>query len=167
MKKCVISHKIISKMSIVQFIHLTKDEADLLFHAPALVTCLIAGAEDNFNIEEEERSKHLVRIRSNTGDPILFDYYKEVEKNFDEQINALVNKYGTLQATPRTEILVSELSKLSAVLPKMDGLFARAYIKSLRTLAHAVAESSGGILGFLAVSYEEQHLLGLKMVTFE
>lgn len=154
-------------MSIVQFQHLSKEESDLLFHAPALVTCLIAGSEDKFNMEEEEQSKHLVRIRAITGDPILFDYYKIVEKIFDEQINTLVSKYGSLQAEPRTEILVSELSKLNDILPNIDSLFARSYVKSLRSLAHAVAESSGGILGFLSISYEEKHLLGLEMISFE
>ena len=154
-------------MSIAQFSQLTKEETDLLFHAPALVTCLIAGAEDNFNVKEEEQAKHLIRIRATTGDAILFDYYKEVEKVFDEQINALVSKYGNLQATPRTDLVVAELSKLNEVLPKVDRIFAHAYVKSLRSLAHAIAESSGGILGFLAVSYEEKHLMGLEMITYE
>lgn len=153
-------------MAIVQFNHLTKEESDLLLHAPALVTCLIAGAEDTINVEEEEKSKHLVRIRANIGDPLLFDFYKEVEKDFDQQLDTLVNKYGGLQATPRTEIIVGELSKLNEILPKLDSLYAKAYLKSLRSLAHSVAESSGGILGFLAISYEEKHLIGLEMISY-
>ncbi len=154
-------------MSIPQFSTLSKEDSDLLFQAPALVTCLIAGAEDKFNVEEEEQSKHLVRIRANSGDPILIDYYKEVEKTFEAQLNALVSKYGNLQAEPRIEILVKELSKLNDILPKIDSIFVRPYVKSLRTLAHAIAESSGGILGFLSVSYEEKHLIGLEMISFE
>lgn len=154
-------------MSIPQFLSLSAEETALLFHAPALVTCLIAGSEDKMDETEEEQSKHLVRIRTNTGDPILFDYYKEVEVIFDEQLNALVVKYGNLQAAPRTDILVGELEKLNDILPKLDSLFARAYIKSLRTLAQAIAESSGGVLGFFSISYEESQVVGLEMITYE
>ncbi len=154
-------------MAIAQFNHLTKEESDLLFHAPALVTCLIAGIDDNINEVEEEKSKHLVRIRTNIGDPILFDFYKETEKRFDEQLNDLISKYGGLQAATRTEIVVNELGKLNDILPKLDDLYVRAYLKSLRTLAHSIAESSGGILGFLTVTYEEKHLIGLEMITYK
>jgi len=154
-------------MPIAQFSQLTNEEIDLLLHAPALVTCLIAGAEDKINEEEEERSKHLVRIRTTNGDPILFDYYTEVEKSFDAQLNTLISKYGNLQADPRTAVLVSELSKLNDILPKVDNLFVRSYVKSLRSLAHAVADASGGILGFFSISYEEKYLIGLEMITYE
>jgi hypothetical protein len=154
-------------MSIAQFNSLSKEESDLLYSAPALVTCLIAGAEDEFNTKEEEHSIHLVRIRANTGDPILFDYYKEVETNFESQLNALVSKFSNLQPETRIEIIVKELTKLNEILPKIDNLFARQYVKSLRTLAKGIAESSGGVLGFFSVSYEEQSLIGLDMISYE
>lgn len=154
-------------MANVYLSQLTEEEKNLIINAPALVTCLIAGAEDAFNVEEEERAKHLIRIRTHNGDPLLLDFYKEVEEGFGAQLSSLIEKYGNLQATPRTEVMVFELSKLNAILPKVDDLFVRAYIKSLRTLAHSIAESSGGILGFLAVSYEESHLIGLEMITYQ
>ncbi len=154
-------------MSIPQFSSLSAEETALLFHAPALVTCLIAGSEKKINETEEEHSKHLVRIRANTGDPILFDYYKQVEVNFDEQLNSLISEYGDLEPEPRTTNLVEELAKLNEILPKLDTLFARPYVKSLRTLAQAVAESSGGFFGFFSVSYEESQVVGLEMITYE
>ena len=154
-------------MSIPQFSSLSSEETALLFHAPALVTCLIAGSEDKIDETEEQQSKHLVRIRATTGDPLLFDYYKEVEVNFDEQLNNLVSKYGNIQAAPRTDILVAELEKLNEILPKIDSLFARIYLKSLRSLAQAIAESSGGVLGFFSISYEESQVVGLEMITYE
>lgn len=166
-KKSYFCKNILQIMANIYFNQLKEEEKSLLLNAPALVTCLIAGAEDAFNAEEEERAKHLIRIRTNNGDPLLLDFYKEVEENFDDQLSSLIGKYGSLQATPRTEVMVSELSKLNEILPKVDDLFARAYIKSLRTLAHSIAESSGGILGFLAVSYEESHLIGLEMITYQ
>lgn len=154
-------------MSIPQFSTLSSEEKELMFHAPALVACLIAGSEGKMNETEEEKSKHLVRIRTQSGDSILFDYFKVVDERFDADLKTLDSKYGNLQIEPRTQILVDELSKLNDILNKIDSLFARSFVKSLRAFAHAIAESSGGIFGFLSVSYEESQVLGLEMITYE
>lgn len=153
-------------MSIVQFNNLSEEEKALVYNAPALVSYLIGGADDNFDAQEEKRSKHVIRLRKAVGDPILFDFFNEVEEQFDNQLQALIRQYGNLQADVRTKILVEELTKLNDVLHKIDGLYARSFVKSLRSLATAVAEASGGVVGFLGVSYEEKHLLGLEMITF-
>ncbi len=154
-------------MSIAQFQHLSSEERDLVYQAPAIVAYLIGGADDNFDAAEQAQSKHVVHIRTSTGDPILFDFYKETGERFDADLKNLATAYGSLQAEERTRILVEELAKLNEILPKVDSLYARAYLKSLRTLGRAVAEASGGIFGFIEVSYEEKHLLGLEMITVE
>lgn len=154
-------------MSIVQFNQLPSEESELLLQAPALVTCLIAGAENTINEEEEERSKNLIHIRTSIGDPLLFDFYKAIESSFETELISLENKYGSMPVEQRTEILIAELKKLNTILPKIDNIYARAYLKSLRTLAHSVAESSGGVFGFLTISYKEHQLIGLEMITYQ
>jgi len=153
-------------MSIAQFNQLSEEEKTLVYNAPAMVAYLIGGADDNFDTQEEKRSKHVIRFRQAVGDPLLFDYFKEVEDKFDAQLVELIHQFGNLHAEVRTKILVDELTKLNDILPKIDGLYARALLKSLKTLAQAVAEASGGVVGFLGVSYEESHLMGLEMITY-
>ena len=159
-------HKSI-KMAIVQFNHLTENEKELIYRAPALVTYLIGGVDNNFDAAEEAQAKHVVHFRTATGDPMLFDYFTEVEKTFATQLEELVKQYTDLQAETRTGILSEELAKLNEVLPKIDAIYARSLLKSWKSLALAVAEASGGVLGFLEVSYEEKHLLDLHMITVE
>ena len=154
-------------MSIPQFSAVNEDEKSLLLDAPVLVTYLIGGADDNLDEKEKEKSGHLMHIRAATGDPILFDFYKEIENSFAIKLNGYVAKYGGLQANERTRVLVEELTKLNDILPKLSDIYARAYLKSLRSLAHAIAEVSGGLLGFLDISYEEKHLTALEMITYE
>ena len=87
--------------------------------------------------------------------------------SFALKLNGYVAKYGNLQVKERTRVLVEELTKLNDILPKLNDIYARAYLKSLRSLAHAIAEVSGGLLGFLDISYEEKHLTALEMITYE
>ncbi len=151
----------------MQFNHLSEDERNLLYSTPSLITFLIGGADNNFDTKEEVQSEHLVRIRTATGDPLLFDFYKHIEQSYFDQLDATVKKYINLPVAERTEIISNELAKLNEILPKIDNLFARALLKSLRSLAKAIAEASGGVFGFLEISYEEEHLMGLNMITYE
>lgn len=153
-------------MAIAQFNHLSEEEKNLLFSTPAMVTYLIGGADDDFDTKEEVQSSHLVRIRTSNGDPLLFDFYKHVEVNYFEQLDATVKKYENIPVAERTELIVKELSRLNDILPTIDDLYARSLLKSLRSLAKAVAEASGGVFGFLEISYEEEHLMGLNMITY-
>ncbi|HUM53085.1 MAG TPA: hypothetical protein PK431_14770 [Chitinophagales bacterium] len=154
-------------MSIPQFSSLTEEEKNLLLDTPVIVTYLIGGSDDNLDENEKQKSNHLVHIRAATGDPILFDFYKEIENSFALKLNGYVAKYGNLQASERTRVLVEELTKLNEILPKLNDIYARALLKSMRSLAHAIAEVSGGFFGFLDVSYEEKHLTALEMITYE
>ena len=151
----------------MQFNHLSEDERNLLYSTPSLITFLIGGADNNFDTKEEVQSEHLVRIRTATGDPLLFDFYKHIEQTYFDQLDATVKKYVNLPVAERTEMISNELAKLNEILPKIDNLFARALLKSLRSLAKAIAEASGGVFGFLEISYEEEHLMGLNMITYE
>lgn len=160
-------HIKVLKMAILQFNHLSEEEKTLIYLSPALVSYLIGGADDNFDAEEKEQSKHVVRLRASVGDPILFDFFNEVETNFESQLISLTQLYGQLPAEERTHLLVLELTKLNDILLKVDSLYARSLLKTLRSLAQSVAEASGGLFGFLGVSYDEQHLLGLNMITVE
>lgn len=154
-------------MPVIQFNQLSEEEKNLLYSTPALVTYLIGGADDNFDTKEEVQSSHLVRIRTADGDPLLFDFYKHIEVSYFDQLDAIVKKYEKLPVEERTAALVAELTRLNDILPKIDGLYARALLKSLRSLAKVVAEASGGVLGFLEISYEEEHLMGLNMITYQ
>lgn len=154
-------------MSIIQFSHLTENERELLYGSPALVTYLIGSADDSFNIAEEEQAKHIVHFRTSTGDPMLFDFFTEVEPKFLTQLHSLEKEYGNLQPAERTALITAELERLNDILPKIDSIYARTLLRSLKSLALAVAEASGGILGFLDVTYEEKHLAELPMITVE
>ena len=151
--------------SIVYLQDLPSEEKDLVLNAPAIVTLLIGGVDDNLSDREEAMAKKVVHFRTVTGDPILFDYFKLIDPEFIPKLEALERKYHDLQPEVRTKILVEELEKLNDILPGLDNLFARALLRSWRSLAKEVAQATGGILGVLRTTYEEEHLIGLEMIT--
>ncbi len=154
-------------MEIAQFSNLNEEEKELMIHVPALVTILLAGIDNEIDMTEEEQANRLVHIRATTGDPILFDFFKKIEKDFNEQLALMNTKFMNLEKEVRFQKITDELTKLNDILPKLDPLFARAFLKSMRTFAGSVAESSGGIFGFLSVSFDEKQLIGLEMITYE
>ncbi len=90
-----------------------------------------------------------------------------MEKDFGLLLKAMNNRFMVLDKSVRFDKISEELVKLNDILPKLDPLFARAFLKSMRTFASSVAESSGGIFGFFSVSFDEQQLIGLEMITYE
>jgi hypothetical protein len=60
--------------------------------------------------------------------------------------------------------LVAELKKLNRILPKIDKNFAVKFYQSLKDIAKNIAEASGGVLGYMSVSYAEAKLIGLRMI---
>ena len=49
-------------------------------------------------------------------------------------------------------------------MPKIDKTFSIKLYASLKEYAKRIAEASGGVLGYLSVSYEESQLVDLKMI---
>src|SRR4051812_9704891 len=119
-------------MAIIQFSHLNEDERALLYSSPALVTYLIGTLDNSFDSAEEAQAKHIVHFRTSTGDPMLFDFFTEVELKFIAQLNDLAKEYGNLQPQERTNLLVKELEKLNEILPKIDPIYARTLLRSLK-----------------------------------
>ena len=67
-------------------------------------------------------------------------------------------------AVESNPIIIRYLKKLNRIIVKLDKSFAINYYGSLKDMAKKVAEASGGIMGYLTVSYEEAKLLELNMI---
>lgn len=144
-------------MSIPQFTHLTTEEVELLYHAPAIITALIGGADGNLDENEIEEALKLIAIRKETGELLLLDYYEKVNEVLDEAIA----KYSV----QNIEELSTLLSSLNTSLDTIDPLYANTLVSSWRSFAKEIAEASGGIAGLMSISHEEKQLIDLPMLT--
>lgn len=148
---------------IKEFNTLRDDEIEVLLRAPVLVSILIAGADDKIDKSEITQAVEIANSKQSRAREQLIEYYKEVGKDFHDKFVALVNEMPDT-SEGRLEIITKELKKLNFILPKIDQKFAIKLHASLKDMAKKVAEASGGILGYMSVSYEEAKLMELKMI---
>lgn len=148
---------------MTQFDHLTEEERELMFKVPILVSILIAGADNDIDRSEIRKAVDISSIKQKQAREELLDYYREVAQDFEDKMKVLIQHYPQ-NALERNPMIIEELEKVNLVLPKLDNRFAVEFYASIRDIAKKVAEASGGVLGYMAVGYEESKYIDLKMI---
>lgn len=148
---------------IPEFDGLRDDEIELLLKAPIYVSILIAGADGLIDDSERKEAIQTARSKQVRARAQLIEYYKEVADDFDLKMEGLIRDLPE-DAEQRTSDIIIELRKLNRILPKVEKVWASTFYASLKDMAKRVAEASGGILGYLTVSYDEAKLVELKMI---
>lgn len=144
---------------MIFFKDLTDSEKELLLSAPALVTVLIGAADNDFTTGEKERAAKAVHFRSTVGDAILKEYFQMANQNFDANVEDIYRTYGN-----NTDAIAAKIAEINPILEKLDTRFASALVENLKSIARAIAQASGGVLGFLEISKEEEHYINLDMI---
>lgn len=148
---------------IPEFDKLTEEEINVLHSAPILVSILIAGADNEIDNSEIKKAVSISKDKQKRARASLLEYYKEIGDNFEDKLKVMIQSFPS-SAKDRNPILIEELEKLNDILPKIDSHFSTEFYESLKDIAKKIAESSGGVLGYMAIGYEESKLIGLKMI---
>jgi len=148
---------------IPQFKNLSAEEKTAMLDAPALIAVLIAGADNNIDEKEIDYSEKIAHYRALNEESPVHDYYAEVDKFIADSIAQHIRTLPK-DLIERQTIISEELSKVSAVLQKLDKSFAVELYNSYLTFAKSVAKSSGGLWGYASITPEEERLLGLNMI---
>ena len=148
-------------MPISYFSELTDQEIEFLSSAPAIVTILIAGADNDIDKNETDWASKLVRFRTFTSDESLHDYYELVDARFEGDLAELQANWS---ADATQEELIGRLGSLKPIFAKMDDKYAGLLKDSLRSLAKHVAKASGGFLGMGGINREEGALIDLDLL---
>ena len=145
------------------FEKLREDEVEILYKTPILVSILIAGADDEIDKKEIKEAINFSKLKKSKARSLLIDFYNEIADTFEADLN---DEIATLpsQARKRNPLIIEQLERLNLILPKLDRKFAIQYYESMKDFAKTVATASGGILGYMAVGYEESKLVELKMI---
>lgn len=149
---------------VSRFGDLTKEEQDLMFSAPALVSILIAGADDNIKEVELQVARDLAVYKSKTSEPYLRRFFEIASEDIGEKIDELIAELPG-KASHRNPIIIKELKKINNILQRINFEFADQFYVALKDIARHVAESTGGILGYMSINNEEAEALNnLKMI---
>ena len=142
---------------------LSEQEKLFLQKTPILVAILIAGADNKIDKSEIKEALRISRYKPIKARILLKDFYSSIGDEFEYN---LIEEIASLprEARKRTPIIVEELEKLNTILPKLDRKFAIQFYESMKDIAKKIAKSSGGVLGYISVDYEESKLMELKMI---
>lgn len=142
---------------------LTPQEFDTLVCALPRITILIAGADGAIDEGEWNWAERLTHIRSFNHPHALNGFYEALEPKFSELMSSLLSRYSR-NPEERCLKISDELSHLNPILAKLDPTTAHTMYDSLKSFAWNIARSSGGFLGFGAISAKEEKWIKLPMI---
>src|SRR5699024_1239806 len=147
-----------------EFKGISVSEYEQLTQAIAEITILIAGADGTVNKGEVEWAEKVTKIRSYNLPKRLASFYKDVGKDFRNQMDRWSLKF--LEDPEQTKLEVkSNLAELNSLFTKLENRrVAYELYLSFRSFARHVARSTGGFLGWGAIGPEEDALIGLTMI---
>jgi hypothetical protein len=143
--------------------NLTESEIDILKKIPAMVTILIAGADDEISKSELKEAINLTKIKQSKARKELLGYYQDIAPDFEASLNDLLNSYPS-DAEVRSKQVIEDIERLNDILKKVDKEWAIQFVESMKDIAKKVAEAAGGVFGYLSIGYEESKLIELKMI---
>lgn len=142
---------------------LKEEEAEVMLRVPILVSILIAGADNDIDKTEIKQAVNISKAKQKRARKSLLDYYQEVGENFEDKLLVMIQGYP-VESQKRNTLIIEELEKLNDILPKMDKQYAIEFYESIKDIAKKIAEASGGVLGYMAIGYEESKLIELNMI---
>lgn len=148
---------------IEEFKILRDDEIEVLLKSPVYVAILIAGADSNVDKNEIQQAVKIAESKQSRTREQLIEFYKEVGTNFKSKLNHMIDELPR-GVGERNDVITKELRKLNHILPKINQTYAIKLVASLKDMSKKIAEASGGVLGYMSVSYEESKLMDLPMI---
>jgi hypothetical protein len=148
---------------IPAFDTLSDTEIEVMLRAPLIACILIAGADGNVDRKEIEKAIHHTQRNATKAKATIVEYFKLVEVDFEDKLKIVLQSLP-LDVGSRNRLIVDELTSLNSILPKLKNTFAAEFYTRMRDLAHAIALSSGGVLGINKVGDEEAQYIELPMI---
>lgn len=125
---------------------LDEKDQEILLRAPAIVA-LIAAVSDDGIVSESEKAESikLAHLRTYSSPEILHNYYKRVDEVFAEYLQ---EEYDQLPESweDKEKHLEERLTSLNTVLPKINEVYAKELVISLKSFARHVFRSNEGYL---------------------
>ncbi|QCK15544.1 hypothetical protein [Mangrovivirga cuniculi] len=142
---------------------LKPEEAKTMLEAPVWITILIASADHKIDKEELDEALEMIHLRETTGRFVLREYYHEVDQTFKEDLNKAVNALPE-DEQKAGELVMSHLTKLNEILPKLDSKFAIQFYDAMQDFSTKIAKANGGFLGWFRINYDESKVVDLPMI---
>jgi catalase len=129
---------------ITELEKLSEAEYDLLLKAPVLMSVLASCTDGEVNKKQKADAIKLSHIKTFTSVPELRPYYKEVEKNFQQDFESAAETYHPFDDKKRNA-LKKEIEKVLQHLKKLNPEYAELLGKSLERYAGHVKRATHSV----------------------
>ncbi len=158
------SEKFFITMAFFQLKSLSSDQRDRLLDVPLYITLYVGVADGTLHHEEIEWAEHVADFRAQHEDSLLAHYWIDVDNRFRKRFYEIQRAFGIESDRPvngkevmqEIEQWLKDIPSLYPLLP--EGFDVELY-ESWRSFARHVARASGGILGFGAITGEEERAI--------
>ena len=131
---------------IKQFQNLTNDEVKVLMKAPVLMSVFAACSADGISKAQKADAISLSHLKSYTANSALLPFYREVEKNFEEQFELAVKEYSPFDKE-KMQQLKKDVERVKLIVSKLDPQYGSILLRSfekyerhVRRAGHSVVE---------------------------
>ena len=130
---------------------LSPEDREILLRTPTIVAILAAISDDGeVSKHEKTESIKLAHFRTYTAEPMLQNFYKEVdpvfEQHFEEEMSQLPAEWKD-----KEEHLQAKIEQLNQVLPKMNDVYAMRLVESLKSFARHIFKSNSNFLNYFVL----------------
>ena len=131
---------------IKEFEKLTKEERDLLYKAPVLVSVLASSSFNELEINKSQKTDaiKLAHLKTFTAMPLLLPYYAEVDKGFKAAFEEAIKKYFPFDDAKRND-LKKEIERVNKIIGKLDKEYAHTLRNSLDKYARHVKKAAHSV----------------------
>lgn len=129
----------------INFKNISKDEYDLLQNFPAYVSLLAANKGEEMVLSEELSAIEFSHIKTYVCNPLLTDFFKEVNKNFERSLKELNNSLPQDRVN-RDASLKSRLLEIERTILKLEPEGVAIIRRSMKTFKVHVSRAHHNIL---------------------
>lgn len=127
------------------FTNLTEAEYEMLLKFPAYVSLLAANRDGVLDDAEKKSAIKFAHIKTYSCDPLLIDFYAEVDKRFEGDIVQLDNELPKGKEN-RDKAIRNELLNLELILIKTGEEYFTAMHQSMRSFKEHVSKAHHNVL---------------------
>ncbi len=124
---------------------LNHSEKEMLLKFPTYISLLAANNDEGLDEMERKSAIKFSHIKTFSCDPLLFNFYQQADKVFEENITALDNQLPKGKIEREAEIK-NELAKLEFILKKLGKEYASIMHHSMKTFKDHISNAHNSVL---------------------
>lgn len=134
--------------NMTSFGNLSPQDKDAILKYPSYISLLAANSDGTIDEKEKKSAIKLSHIKTYSCDPVLSEFYAEVDKVFEMNIKSLDNELPKIKEE-RDEAIKNELQRIEKILLNFNKDYAATMRRSMKSFKDHVSKAHHNVLEYL------------------